>query len=338
MKSQRLFTLSLTMVIVFAIAMATTASAASVHLTYSIFFPPTHVQCLAGMKWAETIEEATKGKVKITVFPGGTLTKANQCYDGVVKGISDIGMSCFAYTRGRFPVMEALDLPLGYPDGMTATRIANTFYETFKPKELDDVKVLYLHAHGPGLLHTRKAVHTLEDLKSMKIRSTGLSAKVVEALGAVAVAMPQGNTYESLQKGVVEGSFGPIEVLKGWRQAEVVKYTTDCNRVGYTTAMFVVMNKAKWDALSPDIQKIVEDTSRQWIDVHGQRWDEADQAGRAYTTSLKNEIITLEEAESQRWKEKVRPIIDAYISGTTAHQLDGKNYVDTLTRAIEGKQ
>ena len=161
---------------------------------------------------------------------------------------------------------------------------------------------------------------------------------MVEALGAVAVAMPQGNTYESLQKGVVEGSFGPIEVLKGWRQAEVVKYTTDCNRVGYTTAMFVVMNKAKWDALSPDIQKIVEDTSRQWIDVHGQRWDEADQAGRAYTTSLKNEIITLEEAESQRWKEKVRPIIDAYISGTTAHQLDGKNYVDTLTRAIEGKQ
>jgi TRAP-type C4-dicarboxylate transport system substrate-binding protein len=84
------------------------------------------------------------GNGKVTVLPGGTLTKANQCYDGVVKGISDIGMSCFAYTRGRFPVMEALDLPLGYPDGMTATRVANTFYETFKPAELNDVKVLYL--------------------------------------------------------------------------------------------------------------------------------------------------------------------------------------------------
>lgn len=338
MNSQRLFTLSLTMVVFVSIGMAASASAASIHLTYSIFFPPTHVQCLSGMEWAKAIEQATDGKVKITVFPGGTLTKANQCYDGVVKGISDIGMSCFAYTRGRFPVMEALDLPLGYPDGLTATRIANAFYEKFKPAELDDVKVLYLHAHGPGLLHTRKAVHTLEEFKSMKIRSTGLSAKVVEALGAVPVAMPQGNTYESLQKGVVEGTFGPIEVLKGWRQAEVVKYTTDCNSIGYTTAMFVVMNKAKWDALSPDIQKVVEETSHQWIDVHGKRWDEADQAGRAYTTSLGNEIIALKDAESQRWKEKVRPIIDAYISGTTAQQLDGKGYVDMLTHTIEGQK
>ena len=310
------------------------AAARSVHLTYSIFFPPTHGQCLAGMEWAKEIERLSEGKVKITVFPGGTLTKANQCYDGVVKGISDIGMSCFAYTRGRFPTMEALDLPLGYPNGLTATRIANQFYETFNPKELQDVKVLYLHAHGPGLLHTRKPVKTLADLQHLKIRSTGLSAKVVEALGAVPVAMPQGSTYESLQKGVVEGTFGPIEVLKGWRQAEVVKYTTDCNSVGYTTAMFVVMNKAKWNALTPDIQKIFEKTSRQWIDVHGQRWDQGDQEGRAYATSLGNEVLTLSDEERVLWKDKVRPIIDAYISNATANPLDGRAYVDMLTGAV----
>jgi TRAP-type C4-dicarboxylate transport system substrate-binding protein len=323
-----------------AIAIASTVlppgadAARSVHLTYSIFFPPTHGQCLAGMEWAKEIERLSEGQVKITVFPGGTLTKANQCYDGVVKGISDIGMSCFAYTRGRFPTMEALDLPLGYPNGLTATRVANRFYETFNPKELQDVKVLYLHAHGPGLLHTRKPVRTLTDLQHLKIRSTGLSAKVVEALGAVPVAMPQGSTYESLQKGVVEGTFGPIEVLKGWRQAEVVKYTTDCNSVGYTTAMFVVMNKAKWKALSPEIQKIFETTSRRWIDVHGQRWDQGDQEGRAYATSLGNEVLTLSDEEAALWKDKVRPIIDAYISSATANQLDGRAYVDMLTGAV----
>lgn len=119
----------------------------------------------------------------------------------MVNGISDIGMSCFAYTRGRFPAMEALDLPLGYPDGVTATNVANAFYAKFKPTEMDDVKVLYLHAHGPGLLHTRKPVKTLADLAKLKIRSTGLSAKVVKALGGIPVAMPQGDTYESLQKG-----------------------------------------------------------------------------------------------------------------------------------------
>jgi TRAP-type C4-dicarboxylate transport system substrate-binding protein len=337
MKFVRLFALSLIVIVFGTVAMFPAAVAAkSVHLTYSIFFPPTHGQCLAGMEWAKEIERLTDGQVKITVFPGGTLTKANQCYDGVVKGISDIGMSCFAYTRGRFPVMEALDLPLGYPNGLSATRVANQFYETFKPSELSGVKVLYLHAHGPGLLHTQKPVTTLADLQNMKIRSTGLSAKVVEALGAVPVAMPQGDTYESLQKGVVEGTFGPIEVLKGWRQAEVVKYTTDCNGVGYTTAMFVVMNKAKWESLDPEIQKVFEATSRKWIDVHGQRWDQGDQEGRAYATSLGNEILQLDSDETLRWKEKVRPIIDAYISGAAAKQLDGSGYVDMLTGAIEG--
>lgn len=311
-------------------------AAKSIHLTYSIFFPPTHGQCLAGMEWAKEIERLTDGKVKITVFPGGTLTKANQCYDGVVKGISDIGMSCFAYTRGRFPVMEALDLPLGYPNGLIATRAANAYYETFTPAELEDVKVLYLHAHGPGLLHTRKPVRTLADLQNMKIRSTGLSAKVVEALDAVPVAMPQGDTYESLQKGVVEGTFGPMEVLKGWRQAEVVKFTTDCNRVGYTTAMFVVMNKTKWNALSPEMKSIFEATSRKWIDVHGQRWDQGDQEGREYATSLGNEILQLDKEEAPLWKEKVRPIIDAYISGADAKKLDGQKFVDMLTGTIDG--
>ncbi len=338
MNPLRLFALILTAaVLAFATMAPTTVAAKSTHLTYSIFFPPTHGQCLAGMAWAEEIEKLTDGKIKITVFPGGTLTKANQCYDGVVKGISDIGMSCFAYTRGRFPVMEALDLPLGYPDGLTATRTANAFYEKFKPAELDDVKVLYLHAHGPGLLHTQKPVKTLADLQNMKIRSTGLSAKVVEALGAVPVAMPQGDTYESLQKGVVEGTFGPIEVLKGWRQAEVVKSTTDCRGVGYTTAMFVVMNKAKWAALDPETQAIFEATSRQWVDVHGRRWDQNDQQGRDYSLSLGNQIISLSSDERMKWKARVRPIIDTYINDTAEKGLDGQAYVDMLTRTIDGQ-
>lgn len=339
MNPLRLFVLSLvTIVIATIIIFPATGFAKSVHLTYSIFFPPTHGQCLAGMEWAKEIERLTDGKVKITVFPGGTLTKANQCYDGVVKGISDIGMSCFAYTRGRFPTMEALDLPHGYPNGLTATRTANVFYETFKPKELDAVKVLYLHAHGPGMLHTRKPVNTLAELQHMKIRSTGLSAKVVQALGGVPVAMPQGDTYESLQKGVVEGTFGPIEVLKGWRQAEVVKYTTDCNSVGYTTAMFVVMNQSKWKALDPDTQNIFETTSRKWIDIHGKRWDLGDKEGREYAVSLGNEILNLSAEENNRWKEKVRPIIDDYISSTDAKKLDGQAYVDMITGSIAAQK
>ncbi len=303
-------------------------------LTYSIFFPPTHSQCKAAISWAEEIEKRSGGRIKITVFPGGTLTKANQCYDGVVKGISDIGMSCFAYTRGRFPVMAAVDLPHGYPDGSVATRVATEFYKKMLPKELNDVKVLYIHAHGPGLLSTKDPVRVLEDIKGMKIRSTGLSAQVVAALGGAAVAMPQGDTYEALQKGVVEGTFTPIETLKGWRQAEVIKYTTQCTGVGYTTAMFVVMNPAKWNALPKDLQKIIEEVSEEWVGVHGDAWDRSDDEGRAFTLGQGNEIILLSDEENKRWAEAVQPIIESYISETEEKGLPGKNAVMRVRELI----
>jgi len=309
--------------------------AKTIKLNYSVFFPASHGQCKAAMEWAQEIEKRTEGRLKITVFPGGTLTKANQCYDGVVKGISDIGMSCFAYTRGRFPVMEACDLPLGYPDGIVATRVVNEFYTTVKPEELADVKVLYLHAHGPGLLHTKKPVRKLADMHRMKIRSTGLSAKVVQALGGVPVAMPQGSTYESLQKGVVEGTFGPIEVLKGWKQAEVIGYTTDCYSVGYTTTMFVVMNLDVFNGLPGDIRKIVEDVSAEWIDVHGETWNSVDGAGREYTLELGNEIIGLSGEENERWMSAVRPVLDDYIEEAGEKGISGKQYVELLIGLVQ---
>ncbi len=311
------------------------AEAAAVNLNYSIFFPASHVQCQAAVDWAETVGQKSGGKINITTFPGGTLTSAKETYDSVTKGIADIGMSCFAYTRGRFPVMEAADLPLGYPDGLTATRVVNDFYRAVSPKELANVKVLYLHAHGPGLLHTQTKVKTLADIKGMKIRSTGLSAKIVKALGGVPVAMSQGATYEALKKGVVEGTFGPIEVLKGWRQAEVIDATTECVSIGYTTTMFVVMNLDKWHGLSGEQQALLEKTSENWIDVHGRAWDKADQAGRKYTLSQDNSIVQLSKEQSRAWQDQVQPVIDNYTDEAEKKGLAGDKYVKKLRSLIE---
>ncbi len=304
------------------------SQAAPIKLTFSIFFPPTHAQAKAAMDFAKEIEKRTNGQVQITCFPGGTLTKAPQCYDGVVKGLSDMGNSCFAYTRGRFPVMAAIDLPMGYKSGLVASQVANAFAKSTNPEELQDVKVLYIHAHGPGLLHTKNPVRKLEDLKGMKIRATGLSAKVVQALGGVPVAMPQGDTYEALQKGVAEGTFGPIEVLKGWKQGEVIDYTTECFSVGYTTAMFVVMNKDKWNALPADVKAVIDELSEKWVAVHGNVWDSADDEGRKFTIGLGNELIPLSDSESDKWRNAVEPVIDAYIA-------DNPNGGESVSRVRE---
>jgi TRAP-type C4-dicarboxylate transport system substrate-binding protein len=216
-----------------------------------------------------------------------------------------------------------IDLPLGYKKGMAATRLINQYYQQFKPKEFDEVKVLYLHAHGPGILHTKKAVHNLEELKGMRIRSTGLSAKVVSALGGIPVAMPMGETYDALQRGMVEGSMAPLEALQGWKWGEVVKFTTESFGSAYSTGFFVVMNKDKWNALSPDIQKIIEGINGEWIEKTGKLWDEIDKSGRGFTLKLGNQIIALPQGEDQRWAKAVGLILDDYVNNMQGKGLPG---------------
>lgn len=309
-----------------------------IELKYSVFFPPSHVQCQAAESWAQEIAKRTEGKVKVTVYPAGTLSKAEQCYDSVVSGGSDIGMSCFAYTRGRFPLLEGLDLPLGYPNGMAATRIATQVTQEFNPKELQDVKLLYVHAHGPGILASRKPVSSIKDMSGMKIRATGLSAKIVQRLGGTPVAMSQPETYESLQKGVVDATFCPVETLKGWKQGEVINAVTDTSVIGYTTSMFVVMNKAKWDKLTPEHQQIFTEVSAEWVDRHGQAWDQADQDGQAFITELNKQTIELSAEEKQLWIDAVKPILDEYVASTAEKGLPGAKFLEKLQTMIAQSQ
>ena len=300
------------------------AEAKPIELSYSIFFPAPHKQTVLATEWAKEIEKRTGGAVKITLFPGGTLTPADKCYDGVVKGISDIGMSVFAYTRGKFPLTEVIDLPLGYKSGEAATRLINLYRSKFKPKEFDEVKVMYLHAHGPGFLHTKKPVRRLEDLKGMKIRSTGLSAKAAAALGGVPVAMPMGETYDALSRGVVDGSMAPLEALEGWKWGEVVKSTTESFGAAYSTGFFVVMNNEKWNSLPPGVQKVVEQINREWIEKTGRLWEAIDKSGRDYSLKMGNEIIVLPKEEDERWAKAVGPILDDYVASMKEKGLPGE--------------
>ncbi|QGY40520.1 C4-dicarboxylate ABC transporter substrate-binding protein [Pseudodesulfovibrio cashew] len=324
--------LSLTLVAFFALSVALTSLAwAEVTLSYSNFFPPTHIHSKLAEQWCKEVEKRTDGKVKINYYPGSTLTKAKQNYDGVVEGISDIGMSCLAYSRGRFPTMAAVDLPMGYASGVQATQVANAVYKKFDPKELSDVQPMYFHAHGPGLLFTtEKPVAVMEDLAGLKIRATGNSAKLIKALGGTPVAKSMSENYQLLQKGVVDGSIHPVESNKGWKLAEVVKFGTESFSVGYTTTFFVVMNKDKWDALDAETQKIISEINDEWALKHGQAWDEADAEGKAYFLEKGGKFIPLSAEESARWAKAAQPVMREYEKNVAEKGIDGKAVVEFI--------
>ncbi len=316
-----------------------TAEAGPVKLTYSNFFPPGHIQSKLAEAWCKEVEKRTNGQVVVEYFPGQTLTKARQVYDGVVEGISDMGFSVLAYTRGRFPVISAVDLPLGYTSGAVATNVVNAVYEKFQPKELMDTKVMYLHAHGPGLIHTKgKAVHKMEDMKGLKFRGHGTSALVVKALGGTPVPKPMPETYQMLQKGVVEGAVYPFEANKGWKLGEVTDYCTADFSAAYTTSFFVVMNKDKWNSLSAENQKTIEQINKEWIVKHGEAWDASDAEGIVFFLNQGGQIIGLDAKEAARWKKAVAPIIDDYIKKTNAKGLPGGEIVDFTMNTLKNFQ
>ena len=313
-----------------------TVGANPIKLTYANFFPPFHVQSQLAESWCKEVEKRTDGAVKIDYYPGGTLSKAPQIYDNVEMGVADIGMTVLAYSRGRFPILGAVDLPLGYPSGVVATRVANAVLEKFNPKEVHDTHVMYLHAHGPGYIHTvEKPVHQMADMKGLKIRSTGMSTFLVKALGATPVAQSMGDTYQSLQKGVVDGSAHPLESNKGWKLGEVVKYVVTEDSVSYTTNMIVTMNKSKWNSLPPEVQKIITEINEEWAVKHGEAWDQIDVAGKEFLKEKGKEIITLSSEESQKWQAAVAPALEEYAKKLDKKKLNGTELIAFIKESIE---
>ena len=315
---------------------ATKAEAQTFEFTYSTFFPPTHIQTKVPEAWISEIEKRSNGQIKIKLFTGGSLTPAPQIYDGVVKGISDFGLSVFAYSPGRFPIISAIDNPLGYPDAFVATKTINELYRKLNPKELSDVHVCYLFAHGPGLLHTAsKPVNSLEEVKGMKIRSTGTSQLIVRALGGAPVAMSQGETYDALKKNIVDGTLVPIEALEGFKQAEVLKYTTETYSAAYSQGFFVVMNLAKWNSLPKDLQQIITDVSKEYEDITAKAWGDSDESGRKFALNLGHEFIKLSAAESAKFKEAVKPVFSEYVKIATEKGVDGQAVFDTVKEMVQ---
>jgi len=319
---KRMFWIVAVMVVFFSLGLVCPPSHAqekATTLNFASFFPPENRVSLLMVDWCKEVEKRTNGRVKVTYFAGGTLAPAPQIYAAVIKGIADIGLSFMGYTQGRFPLSDVIEQPIGYKSGYVGTKLANEFYKKFKPKEFDDVKVMFLHTSPPHLLFAKKPINRLEDLKGLKIRT---NSPVAKALGALQVGMPMSEAYDALSKGVVQGIIGPYEPMKGFKLAEVVNHSIEYGNA-FVGGAFVVMNKGKWNAFPADVQKTIEEINVEYIEKLARLWDDYDKEAKDYFIEKGGKIIVLPKAEADRWAEKVRPLLDDYVKETKAKGLPG---------------
>lgn len=317
---------------------ASTGQEKPTELKLAHFFPATHpVETQLIQPWAQAINEATGGQVIITSYPSETLIKANDIYDGVVTGVADMGLSCFSYTRGRFPVLEAFELPgLVVNNSKVGSIVAWEGIKQLNPEEVQDTKLMMVLSTGPGVLFTKVPVRNLEDLQGLEVRATGLSAKTLQTLGAIPVAMPQSEAYEALSKGVVKGNLAPIEVLQGWRHAEVTDYLTMTPFI-YNTLFFVTMSLDKWNDLSPEIQAAIEAVNEQYFEeVAMGLWDSQNEAALKWAVEETGmEVINLSDEEAARWISLITPIQDEFVASMNEKGFDGLEILDTVKKLGE---
>jgi len=277
------------------------------------------------------IDTQTGGRVKINVYPGGTLLEGGKIYDGVATGVADMGHESLSWVNGRFLVSDLLKKSgVPFKSGEAASRTFKELVEILDPAEYHDVKVLMLICTGPGNLHTIKPVRTLEDLQGMEIRCIGSDAPSLTALGAKPVAMSHQEGYEALQKGIVQGTLASDETLQTWHNAEVTKYTTDTHFM-YNGLQAVVMNLNTWNALPKDIQDGIQRAcDKIWEEIVVHFYDEESAKGRTYAIeSTGQQIIHLSAEEEARWKQKISGILDHY-----AEELDARGLPGTEARRL----
>ena len=293
-------------------------SQATITLKYANFPPATTFPCVQMERWAKEVEKRTTGKVKVQTFPGGTLLPAKNIFDGVISGMADIGNFAMSYQPGRFPISEAVDLPVGFANARVASLVLFDLIEKYKAKEFEKVKVFTLFTCPPASLMTSKPVKSLKDLKGMEIRVSGTSVDVLKNLGGSGIAMPQSDTPEALQKGVVKGNFSSMEVLKDFNYAAYTPYVTLVNL--QVVSFAVVMNKDKWNALPADVKKIFDDMRREQAEWTGTYVD--NHVKEALTWSKEKykdfQVFELPKSDSAEIPKLMQPIIDAYVKKTNA--------------------
>jgi TRAP-type C4-dicarboxylate transport system substrate-binding protein len=289
---------------------AVSYAADPIKLKFANYFPVVHKNTAFGQEFSDEIKKRTGGRVEISYYPGGTLLTAPKMAAGISTGIADIGMAHCGYSRARFPVTEIMELPIGSPSAYISTHVANDFYDKFKPKEWNDYYPLMFSTSPPAVLQTiSKPVRTLEELKGLKIRGTGRIGDLVKALGATPMPIEMVDLYESLRRGVIDGNFGPIEQLKGFKIGELIKYSTTSWKIGSSYTFYVVMNKNKWNALPADIKKIFQDTANEYKEKWAVQWNEIEIEGVQFSKSQGGQFLPLSDAEAAKWVKAAQPVI-----------------------------
>jgi TRAP-type C4-dicarboxylate transport system substrate-binding protein len=291
--------------------------------------------------WAKRVQDSSGGRIKIDIYPsmslGGTPPElVRQARDGVV----DIIWTVNGYTPGQFPRTEVFELPNVYLNDTVATNLAmREMFEEHLAEEYAGLHVIVLHVHaGQGIHMVDTPVRASTDLEGKKMRiPTRTGAWILEALGSTPVGMPVPDLPQALSTGVVDGALIPWEIIPALKIQELTQYQIEGpehERFG-TTTFQISMNQGSWDRLPDDLKDVVAAQSGEdFAKEVGEVWRASEDVGIKIALDSGNELITIEEAEMAKFRERLEPVVKRWVDEVTAAGIDGQGLVDAARAAI----
>ena len=324
------------------VAMALTLGSgayAAENIVISTWLPPTHpVNTEMFEQLGDMMAEATSGEITTELKSGLASPPAQM--DLVLDGIADVAIIFHGYTPGRFVGTKLVEIP-GYEGNAEAASVAHWRTHEAMLAQLDEhkgVKVIALTTHGPGQIHSNKAVNSLADLEGLKTRlGGGVSADVGSKLGLVGIQVPAPKVYETLDSGAADAVAMNLGERISFRLNEVAKNVFEMPGGLYRGSFAVIMSQEKFDSMPEEMQTALdanvfgETASR----MMGAVWDDSDDAARKLTEDTASNTIVQASAEDQAafaaMAEEVRAAVIAEI---TAKGIDGQAAYDMMVKEM----
>jgi tripartite ATP-independent transporter DctP family solute receptor len=234
-------------------------------LRFAAEAPPTDSQVLAAEHMSELLEERTGGEVSLKIFAGSTLGNHQAAITGTRGSTIDMFVTGSSNLSGLVPEIGMVDIPFLFQDADHAYRVLDGEVGQELLDELDAVglKGLAFWENGWRQITTNGTpVDSPDDLQGVTIRTTGAPVHIqaFELLGANAVPMPIGELYTALERGTVEAQEHPLGVFMSSKFYEVQDNIT-LSYHAYSP-LVVAMNKAKFEAMSPEFQEALVSSAR----------------------------------------------------------------------------
>jgi len=279
--------------------------------------PPSHPLQKALEDWGSSVEKASGGTIKYKVYPSQQLGKAFDHYDMARDGIADVTYVSPGYQPGRFPIIDAGNLPFMVSNAKEGTGAVDEWYRKHAEKEMKDVKVCFTFFHDPGTFHSKtKKIVVPGDLKGMKIRPAHATvATWMTQLGATNVNSSAPEVRDIIEKGVAEAVTFPWGSIPLFGIDKVTKYHMDAPL--YATTFVWLFSKTKYNEMSASQKKVIDDhCTNEWAVKAASPWADFEHSGIAkLKADPAHEVYTITDAQLAEWKKAAEPVVAAWAEG-----------------------